>query len=170
MQLHRLLIVEGYESVEIIHPIEGSVVVTQKNYLKISKALDEVEGMTDEEKIDRAEKIAKKKLQKLRKWMKTAEVRFVDIADDENFGNDIAGDPIPMEGLYFIAIEQYPDGVTHQDDEVGAFVDEYMQRKPIRIIHKSNFGLSATMQQLADDCPPADIESLLENLDGETNE
>ena len=165
VQLHRLLIVEGHESVDVLHPTEGMKTVTKDDYLKISAALDEVDAMTDEEKTARADKIAKKNLQKLRKWMKTAEIRFVDISDDDNFGLDIAGDPIPMDGLAFTPIEQYPPGVTYQDDEVGAFIDEYMQRKPIRIIHKATYGLSDTMQQLADDCPPEDLETLLETLD-----
>jgi hypothetical protein len=165
VQLHRLLITEGHESVDVLHPVEGMKTVTKDDYLAISAALDEVDAMSDEEKTERADKIAKKNLQQLRKWMKHAEVRFVDIADEEHFGLDIAGDPIPMEGLTFTSVEQYPNGVTHQDDEVGAFIDEHCQRKPIRIIHKSNYGLSATMQQLADDCPPEDLETLLDNLD-----
>ena len=165
VQLHRLLIIEGHESVEVIHPIEGCKIITKDNYLKISAALDEIDGMTDEQKQARAEKNAKQALQKLRKWMKTAEVRYVDIADDENFGYDLAGDPIPMDGMTFIAVAQYPDGITFHDDEVGAFTDEWMIAKPIRIIHKATYGLSETMQQLADDCPPADHDALLEQLD-----
>jgi hypothetical protein len=170
IQLHRLLVVEGHDSVQIIHATEGSKIVTKDNYLEISKALDEVDGMTDEQKIARADKIEKKNRQKLKKWMKTADVRYVDIADDANFGLDIAGDPIPMTGLSFVPVEQYLDGITIQDDEVGAFIDEYMAQHPIRIIHKSTFGLSDTMQQLADDCPPQDLETLLDNLDEKSND
>jgi hypothetical protein len=165
IQLHRLLVVEGHDAVDIVHPIEGIKTVTKENYLAISASLDEVDAMTDEEKIERADKIAKKNLQKLRKWMKAAEIRYIDISDDANFGKDIAGDTIPMEGLTFTPIEQYPVGITYHDDEVGALIDEYMQRKPIRIIHKATYGLSDTMQQLADDCPPEDLEKLLDNLD-----
>jgi hypothetical protein len=165
VQLHRLLIIEGHDSVDILHPLEGMKTVTKADYLKISAALDEVDAMTDDEKTARADKIAKKNMQKLKRWMKTAEVRYVDISDDTNFGKDIAGDPIPMEGMAFLTVEQYEAGVTHQADEVGAFVDEYMQKKPIRIIHKSNYGLSDAMQQLADDCSPEELQPLLDTLD-----
>jgi len=100
--------------------------------------------------------------------MKNAEVRYVDISVDDSFGYDLAGDPIPMDGYAFTVVEQYPDGISFQEDEVGAFIDEYMQRKPIRIVHRSNYGLSDAMQQLADDCPPADHQALLDKLDEAT--
>ena len=167
IQLHRLLIIEGHDSVDVLHPVEGMKTITKDDYLEISAALDKVDAMTDEEKTERGKRIAKNNLQKLRRWMKTAEIRFVDITDEAHFGLDIAGDKIPHEGLIFTPTEQYPTGInpTHED-EVGSFIDEYMKRKPIRIIHKANFGLSDAMQQLADDCPPEDYQSLLDTLDG----
>jgi hypothetical protein len=169
IQLHRLLIEEGHESVDVLHPIEGMQTITRKNYLKVIDTLKKLDSMTEEEKIERIERVAKNNLQKLKRWMKTAEIRYVDIADEGNFGKDISGEAIPMEGLAFTPIEQYPVGIAYQDDEVGAFIDEYMQRRPIRIVHKATYGLSDTMQQLADDSPPQDYQTL-DTIDGGKNE
>ena len=132
-QLHHYFIVENQESVTLQHPTDGDKVVTRDEYLVIIKNLKRVRNMSPAERMQMNKRLERKQQTRFRTAMITAKVYTVDIEDEDNFGKDISGQEIDMEGMTFVPVEQYLKGIEHQDLEIGAFVDSTMKRPPIRI-------------------------------------
>jgi hypothetical protein len=132
--LHRLIVVEGQAEVEIQHPTEGMMLVTQESYHKLMADLDRVKGMSPAQRIEEGQKIANKRLIQFKTGLIDAKFFVVDIEDDENFGKDIHGTEIPLEGMQFVPIHDYPKGIEPIDYELGCFVEERMTKPPIRIL------------------------------------
>jgi hypothetical protein len=167
-QLHQLLIVEGHESVTIVHPIEGNVIVTKESYEELTQALIDVKEMSPAQRIQARTKHENKQKARLRKALNDAEVRHVDITLEDGFGLDIEGQDIDMDGCTFLPAAQYIEGVLYPDNEVGAFVEQnemHEIKAPIRIRHVGSGSLSDAMQELSDQCPPEDLEKLVESLE-----
>jgi hypothetical protein len=135
--LHRLFIVEGNEEVEVIHPEEGTIVYTRDTYLSAIENLKKARNMSPAERMREKRRLERKNQMKFRSWMPGARVHTVDIEDEGNFGKDIEGEQIDMEGMIFTVVRDYPKGIELLENEIGSFVDESMKRPPIRILSKA---------------------------------
>ena len=169
-QLHQLLIVEGHDEVEIVHPVEGRVIVTAATYKETCQALEDVRTMSPAQRLQAKKKHERKRQKRLVNALNyNALYHTVDITDDDNFGRDILGNEIDISGCYFLPRDQYPPYVTfgNYHNEVGAFIEQNDQHKvkpPIRILHQAG-PLSEALQQLADECTEEERQALLDNLE-----
>lgn len=128
---------EGHDEVEIMHPVDGPVVVTKADYKKHLHNIDRYNKMSPGKRVTHHKRVKNIKNQKqirFRTAMINAPVYEVDINDDANFGKDIDGNDIDMQGMVFTPVAQYLKGIEPIENEIGCFVDEYDEkRKPIRI-------------------------------------
>ena len=134
--LHRLLIVEGEAEVEIMHPIEGQMIVTQASYQKLIDNLARLKAMSPAERIKETKRIANKRDVQFCASMIAAEIYTVDIDDEDSFGLDVDGKEVPMEAMIFLPVESYPKKIAATETELGCFVDETMRKPPVRIQQK----------------------------------
>ena len=132
--LHRVLIVEGHEEVEVQHPTEGTVVFTKESYLTLLKNLERVQDMSPAERYVEAQRLERKKQMQFRTAMINARIESVNLEDDNNFGKNTDGKDIGIEGMVFIPISHYLKGMEIKPGEVGCFLDETFRREPIRIV------------------------------------
>jgi hypothetical protein len=169
-QLHQLLIVDGRDSVEVIHPIQGRVIVTAESYKETCQALEEVRTMSPAQRLQAKKKHERKRQKRLVNALNDiALYHTVDITDEDNFGRDISGNEIDISGCYFLPRDKYPPYVTfgNYHNEVGAFIEQNEQhdvKPPIRILHQGG-PLSEALQQLADECTEEERQALLDNLE-----
>jgi len=161
-QLHKLLVVEGRDEVEVLHPVEGNIIVTKETYLNLIEDLAAQRAMSPAERLQAKKKSERKVRQEFVKALNDAAFSTVDITDMERFGFDTDGNELDIDGCSFITVAFYPKGVEYGPDEVGAFVNGV---SVLRILHHSSVGLSEAMQLLADDCPPEEAKALLANLE-----
>lgn len=132
--LHRLFVTENNEEVEIIHPSEGAVIYTRKDYLTLLENLQSVQDMSPAQRYQEAKRLERKKQMQFRTAMIEARVEKVNLDDDSNFGKNIEGKDIGIAGMVFVPISHYLKGMDIKAGEVGCFMDENMRRAPIRII------------------------------------
>lgn len=132
--LRRLFEDEGHPEVEVIHPTEGRLVYTREAWLRHRKVLETVADMSPAQRLQETNKLKNKQRIRFRTAMLTADVRTIDTQDEGNFGKDIEGKDIPLEGMVFAHTRDYPPGLDKLPGEIGCFVDEAMRRPPIRIL------------------------------------
>ena len=123
----------------VIHPIDGRIVVTRKEFYDHVKRANKALNMSPSDKLmerKRLERIAHQKRTKLRTAMITAKVHTCDMSDDENFGKDVDGVVMDIEGMVFVGVDRYPEGIDLNENEVGAFIKEDFAKKPIRVLAK----------------------------------
>jgi hypothetical protein len=132
-QLHQLFVVEQHETVTLQHPVEGDTTITKAEYLDTLKHLKRAADMSPAQRLQESKRIERKQQIKFSTAMITAKIYTVDIEDEDNFGKDIDGNEIDMEGMTFVPVDDYLKGITKNENEIGAFVDESMKRPPIRI-------------------------------------
>ncbi|MCK4703931.1 MAG: hypothetical protein KAT90_00495 [Gammaproteobacteria bacterium] len=134
--LHRLF-EDGHDEIVIRTPTEGEKVVTRKEFYDHVKNLDKAINMSPADKMmerKRLERIANQKRIRLRTAMIDAKVYTVDLEDDDAFGKDVDGNDMGIDGLAFLQVADYLDGILLLDDEIGCFFCEFEKRKPIRIV------------------------------------
>ena len=134
--LYQLLVVDGHQEVEIVHPTEGIQVVTKETYKAMIDNIIRARDMSPAKRILETKRIRTKMEIRFRTAMITAETRIVDIKDDSNFGFDIYGKEIDMNGRTFVKAPDYLKGIDLLPNEIGCFVDEAMTRPPVRILTK----------------------------------
>lgn len=132
--LHRLLIVEGHTEVVIQHPTDGEQVVTKESFLEMQRHIKRANDMSPAERLVENKRLKMKKQMQFRTAMIEAEFYTVDLNDDENFGFDVDGNKLDIDGLIFTPVDQYLPGIDIKEKEIGAFVDEAMAKPPIRIL------------------------------------
>ncbi len=132
--LHQLLIVNGEPSVEIHHPTEGIIIYTRETYLKEKKTLERITDMSPTQRKVEMQRLARHRRIRFATAMVSAEIRKVDISDDSNYGKDVDGKKIDIDGLIFVHCKDYPGGIVKMNNELGAFVHESMHKPPIRIL------------------------------------
>lgn len=136
-QLHQLFEVEGESEVEIHHPTEGVIVYTRDTYKTQIEALAKLLAMSPAERLELKAKTKRKLQMSFRTQLIDAKCFTVDIDDEENFGKDIDGNEIDMNGT-FVLVKDYPKGTRKLENELGAVMDESMTKAPIRILQKAN--------------------------------
>jgi hypothetical protein len=137
-QLHQLLVIDKEPEVIIFHPTEGEQVVTRENYDSMLASLKEASDMTPKQR-EKKLKVLRRRMQiKFRTAMIKAKVYTVDIEDDANFGKDIDGNDIGIEGMVFTLTSDYSDDINVIENEMGCFIDEAMKKAPIRILKKTD--------------------------------
>jgi len=132
--LHRLFVVEGHAEVVIQHPVDGERVVTKDNYEELIGHLAKARDMSPAKRLKETARLKRKQQMKFRTAMITAKVFTVDFDDDDNFGYDVNGVKIDMEGMIFTPSGQYLKGIEVMENEIGAFVSEDQRKDPIRIV------------------------------------
>lgn len=134
--LHRLLVKEGHDEVEIMHPVDGPIVVTREQFLGYCKEIDRARNMSPADKVRERAKLKNIQKQKQIHWrtdMLTANVHTIDPHGEDNFGFDIEGNELDINGMIFVPVKDYLPGIELVPNELGCFVDEREKRKPIRI-------------------------------------
>lgn len=135
--LHRLFTEQpDAVDVEIQHPTEGSQVITREDFYKTVENLGKAAKMSPAERL-----MARKQTERLRKNMQTrfrtaligAEVAEIDVVDGQ-FGYNVNGDKLPVDGMTFVRKEDYPSGTELLEREIGAFVAESGENQPLRVI------------------------------------
>jgi len=134
--LHQLLVVDGHDEVEIVHPVEGVQVVTRETYEAMIENIIKARNMSPAERLLATKRIKRKMQIRFRTAMITAETRTVDIEDEENFGRDIDGKEMDIAGMTFVRVGDYLKGIQSVPKELGCFMDESMARAPIRILEQ----------------------------------
>jgi hypothetical protein len=150
-QLHKLLVVEGLPEVQVLHPVQGNIIVTKETYLNLIKDLAAQRAMSPAERLQESKKQSRKMKRALSKAFNNAPFAKVDITDMEHFGCDIDGKELEIDGCEFMAVAHYPKFIEYGPDEVGAFING---QAILRVLHHSSIGLSEALQILADYCPP----------------
>ena len=138
--LYRLFVTEGNDEVVVTHPTEGDVVVTKDDYKKHLANLSRVNNMSPADRVTENARLKNLKNQKqirFRTAMIDAPVHTVDMEGENNFGVDVDGVKLDIDGMAFVGVAQYPKGIAIIKQEIGCFVDEHDEkRKPIRIKQK----------------------------------
>lgn len=134
--LHRLFVEQGETEVEIHHPTEGVIIYTADQWRDQLDALKRMMEMSPAERIQETKKLKARQQNRFRTAMVDAEVRTIDIEDEDvnHFGLDVDGKEIDMNGMIFTPTNSYPKGTRVILNEIGAFVDESMRKPPIRIL------------------------------------
>ena len=126
-QLHEFLVVRGEPEVDIVENGKTKT-INQAEYREAIRL----------SKLSPANRVLEK--QRLRNQflnaIAEAKVYVIDIDADGNYGKDINGKQIPINGREFLPPDQYVDGVAMLKNELGAFVDPYMFKDPIRLVSK----------------------------------
>ena len=138
--LHRLLVTDGNDSVTIQHPTEGEKTITRKEYLekreeqKRLRELSPAQRLQEQKRIERLNEIKARRMEnRFRTKMISAKVYTINLDDEDSFGKDVEGNELDIEGLAYLPVEQYPEGIQTQENEIGCFLDETMTRPPIRL-------------------------------------
>lgn len=134
--LHQLLVVDGHKEVEVVHPIDGVQVVTKETFEAMIENIIKARNMSPADRLLATKRIKRKMEIRFRTAMITAEIRTVDIEDDKNFGRDIDGKEMDINGMTFVKADDYFKGIQVSQKELGCFMDESMARPPIRILEK----------------------------------
>lgn len=132
--LYRLLIVEGEPDVEIHHPTEGIKIITKEEYEKTVKDLKRIKELSPANRVMEKKTNIRRMEIRFRTQMLDAEIRTIDITGDANFGKDINGEYIDIEGKIFLSTNDYPDGICLREREIGCFMRENLDKPPIRIL------------------------------------
>jgi hypothetical protein len=130
--MHRLRdeFAKGVQEVEVVHPTEGSRIVTRADFLAIQRTLRA--GSPAERLL--AESAERRRLAaKFLAVLATAEVRY--ICEDDEPGVDVFGATFDIEGLTFIDVSQYPPQAQLFPDEVGLLRDDEGKRPSIRLVY-----------------------------------
>lgn len=128
---------KGATEAVVRHPIDGDITITKAQFYKYVAEIDKVRKASPAQRIKikkRTENVAKQMQIRFRTAMITAEVRTVDITQDGNFGMDIHGKQIDMDGMVFMPTVAYMEGIDFFPNELGCLMDERMKKPPIRII------------------------------------
>jgi len=132
---------EGNDEVVVRHPTEGDIIVTRDDFKKHLADLEKAVNMSPADRIEETARLKNIKNQKqirFRTDMVNAPVHTVDIEDDENFGKDIEGVQMDIEGMVFLPVAQYLKGIEPKEHELGCFMSEYDEnRSPIRILQNT---------------------------------
>jgi len=135
-QLHELF-QQGHDEVTVVHPAEGEVTITKSEfYGHISDLQKSMAPLSPADRIiekNRLERLKNYRQMQFRTKMIEAEVHQVDLNGDDNYGFDAKGNKIGIEGMEFVPIHNYLEGIVLHDHEVGAFIDQSGKKYPIRI-------------------------------------
>lgn len=114
------------DEVIVDHPVDGPKVISREYYMELISAAAEKTHTEQEARQMREAFIMK---------LVFAEVRVIDVSEDNNFGTDTSGRKIEnIGGMILIPSAQYPDGCDLLEKEVGCFYDEDGQRETIRLV------------------------------------
>jgi len=95
-----------------------------------------VNNMSPAERLEankRIKNIKHRKQTRFRTSLIDAEVHQVDF-ESEVFGVDVDGNVLDLDDMFFIRVDDYPDGSALVENEVGAFYSEKELKPPIRIV------------------------------------
>ena len=134
--LHKFFVVEGHDEVAVMHPVDGERVITKAEYLDLQKHLKKAKNMSPAQRLVETKRLKNQKQIRFRTAMLEAKVYVVDTEDDseENFGTDVDGNKMDLEGVVFVPTDQYVDGIELKENELGCFVSESLHKPPIRIV------------------------------------
>lgn len=136
-QTLQVLFDRGETEIEIQHPVEGAVVITREDFEQHKKRQQKLANASPAEKIELRKRHLRQAAvmrHKLVTAMRNARQVTVDPRSEDGM-NDIDGNPIgDIAGMTFVPVHQYLPGIVPVDNELGAFVDEYMHRPPIRVV------------------------------------
>ena len=90
--------------------------------------------MSPAERLQEQKKTERRNQIRWRTQMITAKTHTVDTEDDENFGIDVDGEKIDMDGLTFLPVDNYLKGTELHPGEIGCFTDEKGIKPPVRIL------------------------------------
>lgn len=122
----------GAQEVEVIHPTDGSRIVTREDFLAIQRTLRAQNGSPAERLL--AESAERRRLQaKFLAVLATADVRYV--CPDDPPGIDAFGGTFDIEGLTFVGTNQYPPQAQALPDEIGLLLDDEGKRTAIRLVY-----------------------------------
>lgn len=133
-QLYQLLVIESRPEVEIIHPEEGHQVVTRADFDAMQKRLAKSRGLSPAQRLQENSRVERAMQMRFRTAMLDADIREVDIQGEDNFGYDVKGNKIDIDGMTFVPVDQYINGIELRPGEIGSFVSANMTKPPIRII------------------------------------
>lgn len=142
--LNDLFMVKGETEVEIHHPKDGVVVYHKETWLKQQKELQRFLDMSpadryqETKRLERLGGMKRKRMQiKFRTALIEAKEVTVDLDGEENFGIDVDGNKVDVEGMTFVRQEDYPAGTIRVDNEIGCFVEAEMAKPPVRILSQA---------------------------------
>ena len=127
---------EGHDEVVVRHPTDGLVVVTKQDFKTHLANLKKAMNMSPADRVRETARLKNLKNQKqirFRTAMIEAPVHTVDIDDEENFGKDVDGNELDIDGMGFLPVSQYLKGMDTKENEIGCFFDEFERKPPIRI-------------------------------------
>ena len=132
--LHQLLIVNGEPEVEIRHPTEGVQIVKKEDYEKTIVELKRIRELSPAKRMQERNKNERRMQFKFRTAMIKAKVHTINVSDEDSFGKDINGEELDMEGMIFMPVKNYLDGIVINENEIGCFMRENLDKPPIRLL------------------------------------
>lgn len=121
----------GAQEVEVVHPVEGSRIVTRADFLAIQRTLRAQSGSPADRLM--AASAERRRLQaKFLAVLATADPRHV--SEKDQVGIDVFGQEFEVEGLTFVPVDNYPPMAQPMPAEVGLMFDEQGKRQAIRLI------------------------------------
>ena len=142
LMLHDLFNDKIVQEVTIVHPVDGPKVVTRAEYLDMIKAASSVVRESADEKHSPSENyLEKKRLERVKTQMQirfrtamiSAEVRYINLDGENDYGFDANGKKIDIDGLTFVPISDYLEGIDLVKNELGSFIDEKGVKASVRI-------------------------------------
>lgn len=122
---------KGAQEVEVVHPTEGSRIVTRGDFLAIQRTLAAAKGSPAERLI--AQNAERRRMQaKFMAVLATAEIRTV--CPDDEMGVDAFGQAFDCDGMIFVNVCDYPPRAQALPLEMGMLIDEQGKRQPIRLV------------------------------------
>lgn len=135
---------QGYEEVVVQHPFDGEIVVTRETFEEYLREIDRWKQMSPAERLVEKKKVdmrAHFKRKRLADALIKANFATVDMDSDETqFGYDINGEKLDIEGMTTLPTMMYPAGVIPLENEAMAFIDEREIKDPIRILTNTPAG------------------------------
>jgi hypothetical protein len=131
--MHRLRdeFAKGAQEVEVVHPTEGSRIVTRADFLAIQRTLRAANGSPADRLM--AQSAERRRLNaKFLAVLATAEPRHV--AEGDQVGIDIYGQQFEVEGMTFVPVDDYPPMAQPMPAEVGLLFDEQAKKPAVRLI------------------------------------
>ena len=122
---------KGAQEVEVVHPREGSRIVTRADFIAIQRTLSASKGSPAERLI--AQNTERRRMQaKFMAVIATADIRTV--CPDEEMGVDAFGQSFDCEGMTFVNVVDYPPRINTVPLEMGVLIDEQGKRQAIRLV------------------------------------